>query len=380
MESQREPRVQLRPEVRAVKAYRQGVAAPSDGFKLSSNENPFGPLPSVLEKVSAANDFNRYADASMLELRTRISERFGVTVDEVHVASGSVAILYQLIHAAAGAGEEYVFAWPSFEAYPSLGLSSGSVPVAVPLNQDQTHNLEAMAAAVTERTRVIILCTPNNPTSTIITRADFDAFMAAIPKDVLVILDEAYREFVDDPTAVRGEEVLRDHPQLVVLRTFSKAYGLAGLRIGYAVGDAAILDAARTVSIPLSVTGLAHDAAVASLDVEDELHERIRILAERRNQLAFELRRLGYSVPEAQGNFVWLTLGERATEFAEFLATHGVIVRPFAGLGVRVSAGEAESIPRVIELASRFITETGAHDVEPANAAASLTVSEETGR
>ena len=369
MESQRQPGVKLRPEVLAVKAYRQGVSAPPDGFKLSSNENPFEPLPSVLERTQHALAFNRYADSSMTELRQLIAERFDVSMDEVHVASGSVAILYQLVHAAAGAGEEYVHAWPSFEAYPALGLSSGAVPVAVPVNPDQTHNLEAMAAAITERTRVVILCTPNNPTSTIITRAEFDRFMDAIPGDVLVILDEAYREFVDDPAAVRGEEIIGLHPQVVVLRTFSKAYGLAGLRIGYAVGDSAILDAARTVSIPLSVTAAAHDAAVASLEVEDELNERIAILAGRRNELTQRLREFGYSVPDSQGNFIWLTLGEHATAFAEFCAKEGVIVRPFAGHGVRISAGEAESIPRVIELAHRFVTDIGLQDAASANTA-----------
>lgn len=359
MEPQPQPRVRLRPEVLSVKAYRQGVSAPADGFKLSSNENPFDPLPSVLASAQQASDFNRYADASMLPLREKLAERFKVTIDEVHIASGSVAILYQLVHAAAGLGDEYVYAWPSFEAYPSLGLASGSVPVPVPLKADQTHDLDAMAAAVTDRTRVVILCTPNNPTGTVISRAGFERFMQSIPSDVLVILDEAYREFVQDESAVTGEAVIGTYPQVVVLRTFSKAYGLAGLRIGYAVGDATILNAARAVSIPLSVTAVAHDAALASLDVEDELNERIHELAKRRETLATGLRELGYDVPEAHGNFVWLTLGDQSTPFAEYFAKYGVIVRPFAGLGVRVSAGEHESIPRVLELASRFVLEHG---------------------
>lgn len=335
-------------------AYRQGVPAPKDGFKLSSNENPYGPLPSVLERVTAASDFNRYADASMLPLRTALASKFGVALEQVHIAAGSVSILYQLIHAAAGPGEEYIHAWPSFEAYPGLGIAAGSIAKPIPLTPDQKHDLDAMANAVNDKTRAIILCTPNNPTGPIITAAEFAAFMAKVPSDVLVILDEAYREFITTDDAVFGEDVISQYPQLVLLRTFSKAYGLAGLRIGYAIGGEGILNAARAVSIPLSVTGVAQEGALASLEAEDELMQRILLIASQRDGLAESLRNLGFRVAEAQGNYVWLVLGEQATEFAEFFASEGVVVRPFVGYGVRISVGEPESIPRVIELASRF--------------------------
>lgn len=342
----------------SVPAYRQGIAAPPDGFKLSSNEIALDPLPSVRERVRAASSsFNRYGDANQLELRTRLAEQFGVTAEHIHVAAGSVSILYQLVTAACGPGDEYIHAWPSFEAYPALGLAASARAQAVPLRPDATHDLPTMAQAVNENTRAILLCTPNNPTGPIIRRDEFDAFMRAIPSDILVILDEAYREFITDSAAVFGEDVIQHYPQLVVLRTFSKAYGLAGLRIGYAVGDPTILRAAKTVSIPLSVTQMAGEGALASLDAEDELFERIAQIAVVRDQLAADLRELGFSVPEAQGNFVWLALGDAAQDCAVFFAQAGVVTRAFPGFGVRVSVGEPESIPRVLELASRFISE-----------------------
>ena len=357
MESERNAPVRLRPEVAGAGAYKQGVKAPADGFKLSSNENPFEPLPSVVERVNAVTDLNRYGDAALAPLRERIAASFAVTSDEVHIASGSVAILYQLVHAAAGVGDEYIHAWPSFEAYPALGLSSGATAVPIALKPDQTHDLDAMLDAVTDRTRVIILCSPNNPTGPAITRDGFTDFMKRVPRDVLVILDEAYREFVTAEDAVFGERELHSYPQLVVLRTFSKAYGLAALRIGYAVGDARILAAAKAVSIPLSVTWLAHEGAMASLDAETELLARIDELTTRRDSFAESLRTLGFDVPDAQGNFVWLNLGAAAQAFAELCASEGIIVRPFPGLGVRMSVGEPESIPLVLDLASRFSVE-----------------------
>lgn len=354
------PPVRLRPDVLATPAYRQGAAPTKPGFKLSSNENPFEPLPVVLEAIAGrAAQTNRYGAAAMPELRATLAGFFGVSLDGVHLGAGSVAILYQLVHAAAGAGEEFVYAWPSFEAYPAMGLASGATPVAVPLNARAEHDLDAMAAAVTERTRVILLCTPNNPTGPTIRRADFDRFMASVPSDVLVVLDEAYREFVTDPEAVRGEDVLRGHRNLVVLRTFSKAYGLAGLRIGYGVGDPAILAAAASVSIPLSVTGIAESAALAALTPESRAAggERIAELAARRDALAAALRELGIAVPAAQGNFVWIpetAAGEggapSASALAEDFAEAGTLVRPFAGHGVRISVGEAESVPEVLRV------------------------------
>lgn len=184
----------IRPEIAALPPYRQGKQAGSDAFKLSSNENPFDPLPQVVAALADATLMNRYPDATARALRERLGERYGVSPDAVHVASGSVAILYQFVQAAAAAGDEVVYAWRSFEAYPGLPLVAGATGVPVPPTADARHDLDAMAAAVTDRTRVVIVCTPNNPTGPIVTRAEFAAFVAAVPQDVLILLDEAYAE------------------------------------------------------------------------------------------------------------------------------------------------------------------------------------------
>lgn len=345
--------VRIRPEIAALPAYQQGRQAGAEAYKLSSNENPFDPLPGVIEAVRAATSFNRYPDASAARLRARLAQRFAVAADAVHIAAGSVSILYQLAQATSGPGDEILFSWRSFEAYPGLAVVAGSTAVTVPNTASGGHDLDAMADAVTERTRMVIVCSPNNPTGPVVTQAAFDAFLARVPADVLVVLDEAYVEFVTDPDAVDGARVLAaGHPNVVVLRTFSKAYGLAGLRVGYAVGDPRILAAARSTGIPLSVTAHAEEAALASLDAEDELLERVGHLARLRDDLAARLRRAGWDVPEAQGNFVWLPAGDRALEVAEAFADAGLIVRPFAGDGVRVSIGEHESIDRIVAVAA----------------------------
>ena len=347
----------IRPEIAALPPYRQGKQAGADAFKLSSNENPFDPLPSVQQAIAEATPVNRYPDASAGALRARLAEKFQVEPDAVHVASGSVAILYQLIQATSSVGDEVVYAWRSFEAYPGLPLVAGATSVQVPLAPGARHDLDAMAAAITERTRAVIVCTPNNPTGPIVTSDEFADFVEKVPQDVLIILDEAYAEFVTAPDAVNGikERVFEKHPNVVVLRTFSKAYGLAGLRVGYAVGHPRVLDAARSTGIPLSVTSAAERAALASLDAEDELLERVAIIAERRDRLAAALREQGWKVPDAQGNFVWLRTKERTDEAAEAFVSAGLMVRPFSGDGIRISVGEEESLPRVCEVASRFV-------------------------
>ena len=345
--------MRIRPEIAALPAYKQGRQAGADAFKLSSNENPFEPLPSVVAAVQTAVAFNRYPDATASRLRARLAERYGVGDDAVHIAAGSVSILYQLTQATSGPGDEILFSWRSFEAYPGLAVVAGATSVMVPNDARGGHDLDAMADAITDRTRMVIVCTPNNPTGPVVTQTAFDAFLAKVPADLLVVLDEAYAEFVTDPDAVAGARVIAaGHPNVVVLRTFSKAYGLAGLRVGYAVGDPRVLDAARAAGIPLSVTAAAEEAALASLDAEDELRERVRALAARRDDLAARLRDAGWDVPDAQGNFVWLPAGERALEVAAAFEDAGLIVRPFAGDGVRISIGEHESIDQVVRVAA----------------------------
>ncbi len=348
--------VVLRPEIAALAPYRQGRPAAADAFKLSSNESPFPPLPSVLRAIAEAH-LNRYPDGAATALRVKLAERLGVTVDEVHVGAGSVSILHQLVQAASSAGDEVLYAWRSFEAYPGIVTVAGARSVMVPNLPDGRHDLDAMAAAITERTRVVIVCTPNNPTSAIVTVREFEDFMAKVPETVLVILDEAYREFVTDPRAVDGMPLLERYPNLVVLRTFSKAYGLAGLRVGYAVGPAYILDAARAAQIALSVTEPAQRAAMAALEPEAEAQMLAQLaeLVERRTAIRDGLVEQGWPLPEPQGNFVWLVTGDATAEAAEVFEAHGIVARVFAPDGIRISIGEAESVEKVLAASSEVV-------------------------
>ncbi|MDQ1554493.1 MAG: histidinol-phosphate aminotransferase [Microbacteriaceae bacterium] len=349
------PTVRLRPEVLALVGYKQGKPADTDAFKLSSNENPFEPIPEVLKAIADSSNVNRYPDAAGTQLRDRLAARFGVTRDEVHLGAGSVSILAQLIQAAAGAGDEVIYAWRSFEAYPGLVTVAGATSVLVPTTADARHDLPAMLAAITDRTRVIIVCSPNNPTSTIVTKDEFATFMREVPSDILVILDEAYIEFVTDETAVDGRELSRVYPNLVVARTFSKAYGLAGLRIGYAIGPEYILDAARTAAIPLSVTDTAQRAALVSLDHEKVLLERVGRLSALRDEVWTALLEQGWDVPRPHGNFVWLATGQATERAVEVFAAAGVVVRPLYPEGIRVSIGESHSVEKLLKAAAEVV-------------------------
>lgn len=346
--------VTLRPEIASLAPYRQGRPAAADAFKLSSNENPAAPHPAVLAAV-AESSLNRYPDGAATAVRARLAERVGLTVDEIHVGAGSASILQQLFQAAAGPGDDIVYPWRSFEAYPGFVKVAGATSVQVPNLAGGLHDLDGLAAAVSERTRVVVVCSPNNPTGTIVTATQFAAFMARIPETVLVILDEAYREFVTDPHAVDGLAELERYPNLVVLRTFSKAYGLAGLRIGWAAGASYILDAARAAAIPLQVQEPAQRAALAALDVEDEILLGVAEIVERRGRVTAGLRELGWAIPEPQGNFVWLATGDETTAVAELLEEDGIIGRVFAGDGIRVSIGEEGSVARLLDSAARVV-------------------------
>ncbi|MCS0645150.1 histidinol-phosphate transaminase [Curtobacterium flaccumfaciens] len=350
-----EQRVHIRPEVAVLPAYKQGRQASDSAFKLSSNENPFPPLPGVVEAVQAQTSYNRYPDATALALRAVLANRFGLTAEQVHVAPGSVAILHELARATSGPGDEIVYAWRSFEAYPGVVTVAGATSVQVPNRADGGHDLDAMAAAVTERTRMVLVCSPNNPTGPIVTAAEFDAFMAAVPQSVLVVLDEAYAEFVTDEAAVHGHPLLAAHPNLVVLRTFSKAYGLAGLRVGYALGPDYVLDAVRACAIPLSVTAQGQAAALASLEREAELLERVTEIAALRDRIVVELRAQGWDVPAAQGNFLWLPTGERTATAAAAFEDAGIIVRAFPPEGIRISIGEHEAVETLLQTARSLV-------------------------
>lgn len=343
--------VRLRAEIASLPAYQQGRPAVADGYKLSSNENPYGPLAAIVEAIGRA-DVNRYPDASGYALRAKLAGRFGVTAEQVHLGAGSVALLSQFLHAVCGPGDEVVYAWRSFEAYPGLVTVAGGRSVPVPLDAAGRHDLDAMAAAVTDATRAVIVCSPNNPTGPAVTAAEFERFMARIPSDLLVLLDEAYAEFVREPGAVDGSTLLGRWPNMVLVRTFSKAWGLAGLRLGYAIGAERTLDAARAVAVPLSVTGQAQLAGSVALDHEDLLNAQVADIVETRTTIVSGLRDLGFDVPDAQGNFVWLPLGDRTAQADDVFYSHRITVRAFPGEGIRVSVGEPESVQPLLEAAA----------------------------
>ncbi|MGW1187825.1 histidinol-phosphate transaminase [Streptomyces sp. NPDC002559] len=337
----------LRAELDGVPAYVPGRPAAADGpvaFKLSSNENPYPPLPGVLESaLAAASNFNRYPDMACTGLMNELSDRFGVPLSHLATGTGSVGVAQQLLQATSGPGDEVIYAWRSFEAYPIITQVSGATSVKVPLTDGEVHDLDAMADAITDRTRMIFVCNPNNPTGTVVRRVELERFLDRVPGDVLVVLDEAYREFIRDTEVPDGIEIYRDRPNVAVLRTFSKAYGLAGLRVGFAVAHEPVAAALRKTAVPFGVSQLAQDAAVASLRAEDELLGRVGSLVGERDRVQRTLAEQGWTVPESQANFVWLRLGDRTADFAAVCERAGVMVRPFAGEGVRVSIGEDEA-------------------------------------
>jgi histidinol-phosphate aminotransferase len=327
-------------------------------YKLSSNENPYPPLPGVLEAaVEAAGRMNRYPDMGCTELYAALADRLSVPTSRLAAGTGSVAVLYHLLQAYCATGDEVVYAWRSFEAYPIAVAVTGATSVRVPLTAEARHDLDAMAAAVTERTKVVIVCSPNNPTGPAVRRAELETFLDRMPGHVLVVLDEAYREFVrpaHDSDAFDGIELQRTRPRVVVMRTFAKAYGLAGFRVGYLVAADEVAAAVRACALPFGVSSVAQAAAVASLAREPELFERVEALVAERARVVDALAGQGWAVPEAQGNFVWLPLGERAAEFAAAADEAGVMVRPFAGDGVRVTIGEPAGNDVLLAVAAAF--------------------------
>ncbi|MFF7992283.1 histidinol-phosphate transaminase [Kitasatospora xanthocidica] len=344
----------LRPTLDGIPTYKPGKPAGADAYKLSSNENPNDPLPGVLEAaVAAAGSFNRYPDMGVTELTEVLAERFGVPAEHIATGTGSVGVAQSLILATAGPGDEVIFAWRSFEAYPIITQVAGATPVPVPLTATGDHDLDAMLAAITPNTRLIFVCNPNNPTGNVIHRAELERFLDAVPGDVLVVVDEAYIEFIRDPEVPNGIDLYRDRPNVCVLRTFSKAYGLAGLRVGFAIAHEPVANALRKTAVPFGVSQLAQNAAVASLRSEEALLERVDGLVGERARVVAGLRAQGWEIPDSQANFVWLWLGERSADFAAACGAAGVIVRPFPE-GVRVSIGEAEGNSIFLQVAEAF--------------------------
>ncbi len=354
------PTPRIREALSRLPAYVPGkpAAAPEGvtAYKLSSNENPYPPLPSVLKVVrEAAGSMNRYPDMAVTELTHALADSLDVPAECIATGTGSVGVLGQVIQSCCDAGDEVVFAWRSFEAYPIVTTLAGAVPVQVPLDEAHRHRLDAMADAITERTRVILVCTPNNPTGTVVHDDELRAFLARVPSDVLVVIDEAYLEFVQDVETPDALATWREYPNVMVLRTFSKAYGLAGLRVGYAVAHPEMAAALRKAAVPFGVNSLAQQAAVASLEVADELQERVDALVKERGRVADGLRDQGWDLAPSEANFLWFDLGEESTAFTAACEAAGLMVRQYGADGVRVTIGESEANDRLLEVCGRWL-------------------------
>lgn len=348
--------MRLRAALQELPSYVPGASgATASVFKLSSNEVPYPPLPAVIAAVAdAAEDANRYPEMFGDRLLAAIAAHHGLAPEQVLVGNGSVALAELVVRSMCTDGDEVVHPWRSFEAYPILIQVTGATGVPVPLRPDGSHDLDAMLGALTDRTRVVILCTPNNPTSTALSQSEVVRFLEAVPSDVMVVLDEAYVNFDRSADAVDSVPLLPVHKNLVILRTFSKAYGLAGLRVGYALARRRLVRGLRVASTPFGVNALGQVAALAALREQRLVAERVDAVVAERDRVVAALRAQGWEVPDAQGNFYWLALGEHSTAFAHEAVQDGITVRPFAGEGVRISVGEPEANDIAIALAARW--------------------------
>lgn len=360
----------VRPVFDTLPSYAAGKPpAPVEGltrYKLSSNENPLGPVPAVARVLAEFDAVHRYPDPLSTALRTALAEQLGVDAEDIVTGAGSLGALNQIIKTFAGVEadggqNEVIYAWRSFEAYPILVGIMGARSVQVPNLPNGAHDLDAMAAAVTDRTRLILVCTPNNPTGPAVTESQIRSFLAKVPATVPVVIDEAYFEFCavssiperEEPP-LNGLDIYRDYPNVIILRTFSKAQGLAGLRVGYSISHPQITRHLRVAATPFAVSALAERAAVASIEHQDAVMERVKHIVAERERVTARLRELGYEFPSTYANFVWLPLGERTGEFVDLMNRNALSVRAFGSEGVRVSIGEVEANDRFLSLCELF--------------------------
>lgn len=344
---------QARDVFERIPGYKAGRRADSPTIApLASNESHHDPLPSVREVLAIElQRINRYPDAAVVDLHERIAAFYGVGADQVATGPGSVGILQQLFATYCAPGDEVVFAWRSFEAYPLLVEIAGAKPVMVPLRADESHDLEAIAAAVTDRTRIVLLCTPNNPTGVSLSHGDVVEFLAKVPENVLVVIDEAYIEYETAPDAVDSLSLIAERSNVLTLRTFSKAYGLAGLRVGYAISTSAMIGDLRKAALPFSVNSLAQRAAIASLDAADELAARAAEVVGERERMIAELQETDWHVLPSQANFIWIrTDGERNAQLAKAFDDAEILTRVFPDDGIRVTLADRASNDRVLEV------------------------------
>lgn len=365
--------IPVRPVFDTLPSYAAGKPpAPVEGltrYKLSSNENPLGPVPEVACVLAEFDAVHRYPDPLSTALRTALAGQLGVDAEDIVTGAGSLGALNQIIKTFAGVNadgvqDEVIYAWRSFEAYPILVGIMGARSVQVPNLPNGAHDLDAMAAAVTDRTRLILVCTPNNPTGPAVTESQIRSFLAKVPATVPVVIDEAYFEFCAASSIPKGEEpplngldIYRDYPNVIILRTFSKAQGLAGLRVGYSISHPQITRHLRVAATPFAVSALAERAAVASIEHQEAVMARVSHIVAERERVTARLRELGYEFPSTYANFVWLPLGERTGEFVDLMNRNALSVRAFGSEGVRVSIGEVEANDRFLSLCELFAQE-----------------------
>ena len=350
----------MRSALSALPAYVAGKPAVEGGeprYKASSNESPFPPPAAVREAVVAAiENAHRYPDMAAHQLRSALGAQHGVDPGQIALSTGSVAVTGDLVRALVDPGEEVIFAWRSFEAYPILVGSHGGAPVPVPLTDRFEHDLDAMAGRVTERTRLILLCTPNNPTGPSLSTPQLEDFLARVPDDVVVAIDEAYREFHEPGTVADTARLFREHGNVVLLRTFSKLQGMAGLRLGYAIAHPRLARALGQVTVPFGASGPAQSAALASLEkaVAAELDERAAWIRAERARVMDALAEQGWQLPVSQGNFVYFPLGADSAEFLDHADQHGLVLRGYGADGVRATIAEREANDLLISIAGQW--------------------------
>ncbi|MFE5736791.1 histidinol-phosphate transaminase [Streptomyces celluloflavus] len=319
---------------------------------LALNETPYPPLESVQKAIAdCIPEIHRYPQFYADDLIRSVARWRDVQPESVIIGSGSVGVALQTLHAFTnGPDDEVVYGWRAFDAYPIITDMAGARRVEVPLTADGEQDLERILGSITARTRVVILCNPHNPTGTTVGARALEAFLDALPKSVLVLLDEAYMEFARDEALPQGLDLLRSgRENLVVLRTFSKAYGLAGLRVGYGLSTPETAHRIRRMSVPYSITEVARTAVAASITAEDELAERIATVTRERTRMQAALRARGWRVFESRANFLWLAEPERCEAFHRACAEPGIEVRLYPGEGIRLTIGTPDANDLVLE-------------------------------
>jgi histidinol-phosphate aminotransferase len=355
-----------RPAVDLMPAYRPGKGAAqaeaehgiTNAIKLASNENPLPPIQSIVDAVTAAaGGANRYADHRATTVRERLSTRLDVNVEQVTVGAGSVGLLQQVFLTYVDPGDEVVYPWRSFEVYPVYTQLMAGIAVTTPLNDAHAFDLAAVAAAVTGRTKLVVLATPNNPTGTALSTHDLATLLDGISPSTIVVIDEAYREFLDPSLGDPVRDLIPRYRNVVVTRTFSKAHGMAGIRAGYAIADPEVIAAIDKTLFPFAVSALAQAAAIAAIDAEAEIGRRVADILSERARVVAELTASGWNLPDAQANFVYLPIGEPTDQVYLGLERRGVVTRPFSNEGIRVTISTPEENNRFLSTLAQVMAE-----------------------